>query len=437
MTSTVGVGDPLRECCEISKLCACIKLYRQERLYLSGYTVHVVNTLCVSSRASSTRPSPTLAISAKANAMKAEGIDVISFGAGEPDFPTPEPICAAAHEALDSNFTKYTATPGMMQLREAIANKLRDDNGIEVAATNVVVSNGAKQSLFNALMTLVDPGDEVIVLSPYWMTYIEQIALAGGTPVVVRSSPENGFLPDVDQIAAHVTPRTKAIVLNSPCNPTGAVYPRDVLEGIANLAVHRGLWVICDEIYEKLIYEGREHISIASLGREIAAQTVTINGCSKSFAMTGWRIGFAAAPKEVADAMACLQDCVTSNANSIAQKGAIAAYAMPRDKMEAMRSEFEIRRNLMYSELCKVDGVQVNKPQGAFYFLLGVSNFLKGEIKDDTELASRVLDEAKVATVPGSVFDAPGFIRLSYTASQTNIKRGVERLAGALLQLSG
>jgi len=393
-----------------------------------------VKTLAVSKRAALAKPSPTLAISAKAKAMKAEGIDVISFGAGEPDFNTPEPICRAAKEAIDQGFTKYTQTSGMPELRAAIAGKLTRENQIAVSPDQIVVSSGAKQSLYNAAMMLLDIGDEAIVIAPYWMTYIDQIELAGAKPMTARALAENDFIPDVNEIEQKITNRTRAIFINTPCNPTGAVYPRATLESISSLAERHDLWIICDEIYERLVY-GAAHVSIASLSPAVSERTITIGGCSKTFAMTGWRIGYAAAPLPIARTMSAFQDAVTSNANSIAQHGALEAFKMGGEEVERMREEFETRRNLMRTELLRIEGLQVSNPKGAFYFLIAVRAFLGGKYKSDDQLAQALLEHGHVATVPGSVFDAAGYIRLSYTASQKNIKTGVERIGDFLQTL--
>jgi len=364
--------------------------------------------------------------------MKAEGIDVVSFGAGEPDFSTPEPICDAAIAALKSGFTKYTPTGGSPDLKQAAAEKLWRENALKVDPSQIVVSCGAKHSIYNAMMVLVDPGDEVILPSPYWMTYAEQVRLAGGIPVPVPSHAEDGFVPDPDAIKAAVSPRTRAIMLNTPCNPTGAVFPRSLLKEIAALALRHGFWIISDEIYEKLIYDGEKHVSPASLGEDVAAQTVTVQGCSKSYAMTGWRIGFAAAPKPVAQAMTNLQDQVTSNPTSFAQKGAIAALNMPPAEIEAMRVEFEARRDLIVAKLREIPSVTVANPKGAFYVMPDFRAYLGGKIKDDPALASFLLENVHVAAVPGSVFGGDGHLRLSYATSRENIERGVARIAEAL-----
>jgi aspartate aminotransferase len=394
-----------------------------------------VKTLSLSKRASFAKQSPTLAITAKANAMKAEGLDIVSFGAGEPDFPTPEPICRAGIAAIESGFTKYTPTSGIPDLKKAIAKKLTEENFVETTPEQIVVSCGAKHSLYNAAQMLLDPGDEAIIIAPYWMTYFDQIQLAGATPVVVQAEAANGFIPTPEAIAEKISPRTKAIFINSPSNPTGAVFPGAILQEIARLAVQHDLWIISDEIYEKLIYGGAEHVSIASLGKEFAERTITIGGCSKSFAMTGWRIGYTASNPALAKTMASFQDAVTSNPTSFSQKGAVAALQMPPSEVEKMRLEFDARRSLMREEFFKIDGVGVPDPRGAFYFLIDVRKFLQGKYTTDHQLAQHLLEDALVATVPGSVFDAAGFLRLSYTASRENIIRGVARIGEALSEL--
>lgn len=368
--------------------------------------------------------------------MKAEGIDVISFGAGEPDFNTPEPICRAAIEAIEAGFTKYTPSAGTPDIKKAIVGKLERENGLTYAPEQIVVSCGAKHSIYNAFQVLLDPGDEVILIAPYWMTYADQVRLAGGTPVVIRTTAESGFVPTLDQLRAAITPKTRAIMVNSPSNPTGAVLPRQTLKEIASLALQHGFWIIADEIYERLVY-GVEIKSMATLGKEVYDQTITVNGCSKSYAMTGWRIGFAAAPVAIAKAMSNLQDQVTSNPTSFAQKGAVAAFGLPAEAVEAMRAEFEIRRDLIVGLLQQIPDVVVPVPQGAFYAFPDVSAYLGGNLPTDIELASHLLEEARVATVPGSVFEGPGHLRLSYAASRENIERGVERIADALRRLRG
>jgi len=398
--------------------------------------LHEVTTISLSARAGLLKPSPTLAITSKAKAMMAEGIDVVSFGAGEPDFNTPEPICAAAIDAINKGFTKYTPSAGIPELRKSISEKLARENGLKYTPDQVIVSCGAKHSVYNAMQVLVDPGDEVLLVAPYWMTYADQIQLAGGIPVIVRASSESGFIPTYEDLRAAITPRTKAIVVNSPSNPTGAMFPRETLKEIAALATRYGFWVISDEIYEHLVYDGGKHQSIGSLSSEMLERTITINGCSKSYAMTGWRLGYAAAPLPVTKAMSNFQDQVTSNPTSFVQKGAVAALALPPTSIEAMRAEFEARRDLIYDLLTAIPGVKMMKPKGAFYALPDISAYLGKDIKSDTDLATYLLDEARVAVVPGSVFEGSGHIRLSYAISRGDIEKGVARIAEALKRIA-
>ena len=391
-----------------------------------------MNTLNLSDRTQLLKPSPTLAITSKANAMKADGIDVVSFGAGEPDFNTPQPIIDEAVKALNEGFTKYTPSAGIKELKEAICAKLLRENKLTYSPEQIIVSTGAKHSLYNSMQMLVNPGDEVILLAPYWMTYADQVKLAGGTPVVIKCEAANGFVPNYDQLREAISPRTRAIVLNSPSNPSGALLPRQTLKEIGALALRHGFWIIADEIYERLIY-GEEFESIAALGKDVQEQTITIGGCSKSYAMTGWRIGFAACPLPVAKAMSNFQDQVTSNPTSFAQRGAVVAFGLPAESVEAMRAEFEARRDLIVGLLREIPGVKIDPPKGAFYAFPDVSALLKpGET--DLDLAAELLEKALVAVVPGSVFEGQGHIRLSYATSRVNIEKGVGRIAEALRQ---
>lgn len=365
--------------------------------------------------------------------MKAAGEDVISFGAGEPDFNTPDPICQAAIDAIESGFTKYTPSAGIPALREAVADKFWRENGLRYQPSQIVASCGAKHSVFNSLWVLLDPGDEVILFAPYWMTYRDQIQLAGGVVKVVHTRAEDRFVPSIEDLRAAITPRTKAILVNSPSNPTGAVFPRETLKEIAALAMRHDLWVISDEIYERLIYEG-EHCSIAGLGREVYDRTITIAGCSKTYSMTGWRIGYLAAPEPVAKAISCFQDQVTSNPTSFVQRGALAALALDDSVVEAMRSEFASRLELAMTELSAIPGLLVPRPAGAFYLFVGIQSYLGQRCRDDIAMADYLLETAKVALVPGSVFEGDGFLRLSYTASPMQIREGIQRIARALEQ---
>jgi len=367
--------------------------------------------------------------------MKSAGLDVLSFAAGEPDFNTPASICTAAIKALNRGETKYTPSAGTPALREAVVQKLKRENGIAASPDEIVVSCGAKHSIINALLAIIDPGDEVILFAPYWMTYADQVQLAGGIPVVVEAGLDQGFVPDLSDVQDAITNRTKAIILNSPSNPTGGAWTRDQIKGLASLALRFGLWIISDEIYERLTYGGFQHQSVAALGAETASQTITITGCSKSYAMTGWRIGFAHAPLKAAKLMSSIQDQMTSNPTSFAQAGAIAALSMPPDEMETMRKEFEARRDLIVTLLNQIPGVKCPEPKGAFYAFPDLTELLGGEISDDVVLAERLLEEAHIACIPGSVFQGAGHLRFSYATDQTTIARGMERLAQALSQL--
>ncbi len=393
-----------------------------------------VKTVTLSDRAGLLKPSPTLAMTSRAKAMKSQGRDVISFAAGEPDFNTPDEICSAAIQALGEGQTKYCASSGLPQLREVVAEKLTTQNKVATSPDQIIVSCGAKHSIYNTLQVLVNPGDEVILIAPYWMTYFDQVVLAGGTPKVIYATAENDFSPTIEQVKAVVTERTKAIILNSPSNPTGGIIPASTLAAIGQLCVQNGMWIISDEIYERLIY-GVEHTSIASLGKEIADQTITITGVSKTYSMTGWRIGFASGPLPVIKAISNFQDQVTSNATTFAQFGAIAALKMPEEEVESMRAEFQIRRDLILAELRKLPDVNVRTPHGAFYVFPDLSAYLGGEISTDLQLAEYLLENAEVATIPGSVFEGNGHLRMSYAASRSDIEDGVQRIGKALSNL--
>ncbi len=414
-------------------------MHLAERLSKGGivrYYAGSVDTLALAERTSLLKPSPTLAMTARARKMKAEGIDVISFAAGEPDFNSPAEAIKAAEEALEKGMTKYAPSRGIPALQEAVVAKCARENGLQITPDQIVVSCGAKHSLYNAMMVLAGPGDEVVLFAPYWMTYADQILLTGAKPVVVHTSQATGYAPTPDQIEAAITPRTKAVVVNSPSNPTGGAWPLETLEKVGELAVKHGFWIISDEIYERLTY-GYAHKSVASLDKAVAEQTVTVLGCSKTYAMTGWRIGFAVAPKPVASAMANLQDQVTSNATTFAQAGAVAALNMPSSEVEAMRAEFEARKNIGYGLLSKIPGVKLADPKGAFYFFADFSAFIGGKFRDDLALAEHLLAEAHVATVPGSVFEGPGHLRLSYATSRKDIETGIGRIADALGTING
>ncbi|MGE5577351.1 MAG: pyridoxal phosphate-dependent aminotransferase [Syntrophothermus sp.] len=387
-------------------------------------------------------PSPTLGIDARAKQMKSAGIPVISFGAGEPDFDTPQHIKQEGIEAIRRGFTKYTPTPGIPELKQAICDKLEKDNGLIYEPFEIIVSVGAKHALYNAFQVLCNPGDEVILLAPYWVSYAEQVRLAGAAPVVVETSAENGFIPDVEAIAARLTPRSKVLVLNSPNNPTGAVYPRSILERVAELAVSRDLVVISDEIYEKLVYGETEHVSIAVLGPEIRNRTLVVNGVSKTYAMTGWRIGYAAGDRRLIKAMADLQSHSTSNPASMAQMASLAALTGTQEPVEEMRREFAVRRDLMVAGLNRIPGVECHLPQGAFYIFARVSSLFGrrakgGTVIDGSEaLAEYLLTEGHVAVVPGTAFGAQDYIRLSYVTSREKVEAGLAQIRAAVDQLS-
>ncbi len=390
-----------------------------------------LNTVALSSRVQAIQASPTLAITAKVRQLRQEGHDVISFAAGEPDFNTPEPICDAAIDAIRRGMTKYTASSGIPELKAAICDKLWRENQLRYQPEQIIVSCGAKHSMYNAFMCLIEPGDEVILLAPFWMTYEDQVKLAGGKPVIVHGDPSRDFAPSLDDLRAAITPRTKAIVLNSPCNPTGAVLDRGTLKEIAALALRHDFWIISDEIYERLTY-GATAESIATLSDEVKERTIVVNGCSKSYAMTGWRIGYSAAPTPVAKAMSNLQDQVTSNPTTFAQQGAVHALQMPSDAVEAMRAEFQDRRDLGFRLLQQIDGIQTRTPNGAFYLFPRIQDRIAGRFESDLAFCTFLLERFHVATVPGSVFYGPGHLRLSYTASQPDIERGIARIREAL-----
>lgn len=395
----------------------------------------------LSARARAIAPSPTMAIDTKSKQMLAQGIDVVNFSVGEPDFDTPAHIKAAGIQAIEAGKTKYTAAAGTIELRKAIAQKLKDDNGLTYAPEQIVVSNGAKQSLFNAFMVLLDEGDEVIVQAPYWVSYPEMIKLAGGVPVVVETTEATGFKMTPAMIRAKLTPKTRAINLNSPSNPTGAVYNRAELQAIADLAVEHDLLIVTDEMYEKLVYGGAEHLSIAALGPEVYERTVTINGHSKAYAMTGWRLGYAAAPLHVAKAMGDLQSQTTSGASSIAQAAGVAGLLGTQEPIEMMRQEFDRRRQYMLARLNAMPGVRVDVvPEGAFYLFPNVAalfgkSYRGRKIENSDDLAALILEEGRVGLVPGSGFGAPNYLRLSYASSMERIQTGLDRIEKLLVEL--
>ena len=384
-------------------------------------------------------PSATLAIDSKAKKLKAEGIDVVGFGAGEPDFDTPVHIKQAAIAAIEAGFTKYTPASGTMTLKEAICAKFKKDNGLDYAPANIVISNGAKHSLVNVFQAICNPGDEVIIPAPFWVSYPEMVKLADGVPVIVYTTEEQGFKFTVDQIRQAVTAKTKAIILNSHGNPTGMVYTREELAELADLTVEKALYVVSDEIYEKLIYDGKTHVSIASINEKIKAQTIIVNGVSKTYAMTGWRIGYTASTPEIAKIMSNVQSHATSNPNSIAQKAAEAAISGPQDMVATMVAAFASRRDYMVKRINSMPGLSCVNPNGAFYVMMNISQLMGKElaglkIQSSDDFANVLLEKANVALVPGSGFGIDTHVRLSYATSQENITKGLDRIEQFLKQ---
>lgn len=391
-------------------------------------------------RVSRIKPSPTLAVSARAKAMKAQGIDVIDFGAGEPDFDTPRNIKDAAIKAIDAGFTKYTPVSGIVELKDAIMEKLKKDNGLTYERSEIIVSCGAKHSLYNIAQVLFDKGDEVIIPAPYWVSYPDQVYLNDATPVIIPTKEKDGFKLAKGTLKRAITNRTKAIIINSPSNPTGAAYNAEELAAIADIALNNKILIISDEIYEKLTYNGFKHVSIASLDPEIKKITIVVNGLSKSHSMTGWRIGYAAGPKEIIAAMDNVQSQSTSNPVSISQKAAIEAFLGPQDFVPMMVSEFDKRRRYIVERLNKIEGITCLMPKGAFYVFPNVKGLIgkragERKLKSSSEIVDYLLDEAKVAAVAGEAFGTKGYLRLSYATSMENIKKGMDRIAEAVGKL--
>ncbi len=399
----------------------------------------------LSQRALNAAPSPTLAITAKANTLKAQGRDVISFGAGEPDFDTPQNVKDAAVAALAKGDTKYTPSSGTVALKDAIAAKLKRDNALTYSRNEIIVSCGAKHSIYNLMQALLDPGDEVVIPAPYWVSYPEQVKLAGGIPVVVTADESTGFLSTAAQIEAVLTPQTKMVIVNSPSNPTGAVYTPAALREIAELCTGRGVYLMSDEIYEKILYAGSEFVSPASFSDDIKKLTITINGFSKAHSMTGWRLGYAAADLDIVAAMSKIQDQSTSNPTSIAQAAGVEALNGPQDSVETMRQAFGERRDWIVPALNAIPGMECATPGGAFYVfpnvsaLYGRSWMPDGDaprtIGGSDDFAAYLLEKYEVAVIPGSGFGADANIRLSYAASLANIQKGVARIADAVAAL--
>ncbi len=396
----------------------------------------------LSQRVQKIKPSPTLAIDAKAKALKAQGVDVIGFGAGEPDFDTPDHIKNAAIKAIQSGFTKYTAVGGIDELKDALIDKLKKDNSLTYTRDEILVSAGGKHSLYNVAQALYEAGDEVIIPAPYWVSYPDQVILNDAKPVIVETSDKNGFKILPEQLEKAITPKTKAFILNSPSNPTGSAYTPEELRKLADVLVKNNIICVSDEIYEKLVYDGFKQVSIASLGEDIKKLTLIVNGASKVFSMTGWRMGFAAGPKEVIAAMSKIQGQVTSNISSITQKACVEAYRANQDFLLGWVEEFKKRRNYIVERFNKIPGISCLKPEGAFYVFPNVSQLFgkktpKGlTLKTSADFANYLLEEFKVAVVSGEGFGTEGFMRLSYATSMDNIKKGLDRIEEAVGKLS-
>lgn len=394
----------------------------------------------ISQRCRAISPSATLAMDAKAKAMRAEGIDVIGFAAGEPDFDTPAPIREAFKDALDRGQTRYTPVAGTLELRTAIASRMFNDHGLRYSTDEIIVSNGAKHALYNAFQAILNPGDEVIVDKPCWVSYPEMVRMAEGRPVFLNCPESQGFLPKMEDLEKCISPRTKAFVLNTPSNPNGCVWTREQLQALANLAVEHDFYIIADEIYEKLIYDGAEHYSIASFGPAVKRHTILVNGVSKAYAMTGLRIGYACANREVIQAMVRYQSHATSSANAAAQHAAAVALTMDQSCVEEMRQAFEARRNKLVELINAVPGLSCRMPHGAFYVMMNVRGLMgrhygEKELDGSAAIAEALLEHAHVAVVPGVAFMAEGYCRMSYATSMENILEGMKRIAAFVKEL--
>ena len=394
----------------------------------------------VSARVGGIAESATLAVDAKAKALKAAGRPVIGFGAGEPDFPTPEPVVAAAVAACtDPANHRYSPAAGLPDLRAAVAEKTARDSGWSVPPSRVLITNGGKQAVFQAFATVVDPGDEVLLPAPYWTTYPEAARMAGGVPIQVDTDATTGFLPTVEALEAARTPRTKVLLWCSPSNPTGAVAPRELVEAVGRWAVEHGVWVIADEIYEHLVYDGAEHVSLPVAVPEAADRCIVVNGVAKTYAMTGWRVGWMIGPADVIGAAVNMQSHLTSNVCNVAQRAALAAVSGPLDAVAEMRAAFDRRRRTIVEMLSAIDGVECPTPRGAFYAYASVHGLLGRELRGQrpatsVELAALLLEHAEVAVVPGEAFGTPGYFRLSYALSDDDLRTGVSRMADLLAE---
>lgn len=394
----------------------------------------------LSKKFTSISPSPTLAIDAKFKQMKADGMNVVGFGAGEPDFDTPQHIKDAAIKAINDGLTKYTPASGILPLKNAVCEKLKKDNNLEYAPSQIVISNGAKHSLMNVFGAILNPGEEVIIPAPYWVSYSEMVKLNDGKPVILYAGEEEGFKISAKKIEENITDKTKAIIINSPSNPTGMVYTEEELRSIADVCLKHNIFIVSDEIYEYLIYDGKKHFSIAEISDEVKDITIIVNGVSKTYAMTGWRIGYTASNEKIAKAMSNVQSHATSNPNTIAQYAALAALTGPTDELEQMILEFSKRRDYMCERIEKIDGVSALKPNGAFYVMMNISKLYGKQIGGKTitcadDFAEAFLENNLVAVVPGTGFSAKDFVRWSYATSLENIKEGLDRLESFLKEL--
>ena len=388
--------------------------------------------LHISQKAKAISPSPTLAIDSKFKQMKQQGIPVVGFGAGEPDFDTPDNIKNAGIDAINNNITKYTPASGTLELKRAICYKVKNDTGLEYPTENVIISNGGKHSLTNVFMAILDPGDEVIIPAPYWVSYPEMVKMADGVPVFIQTTEENGFKFTMDQLESAFSPKTRALVLNTPSNPTGMIYTEEELKQIADFAVAHNMYIVFDEIYEKLVYEG-EHVNIATLNDDVKKLTIIVNGMAKTYAMTGWRIGYTVAEEPIVKAMSNMQSHATSNPNSIAQRAAVEALQGDQSIIDTMKAEYIKRKDYMVERINAIEGLSCLNPQGAFYIFMNVKEVLGKEhygkiIKTASELCEDILEKALVAMVPSEGFGVDGYVRLSYATSMEVIKTGLDRI---------
>ncbi len=378
----------------------------------------------ISHRAASLTPSLTLAIDSKAKQMKAEGVDVVGFGVGEPDFDTPQHIKDACAKALAEGFTKYTAAAGIPELRQAIADKFKRDNSLTYKPSQIIVSCGGKHSCYNVFLATCEEGDEVIIPAPYWLSYPEMVKLAGATPVILQTSDKTEFKVTPEQLRAAITPRTRIFVLNSPSNPTGSIYTRAEIKALGDICVEKGVLIMSDEIYEKLVYDGAEHVSVAGFSQAHYDHTIIVHGFAKAYSMTGWRLGFLAAPEPIAKAVDAIQGHSTSNPTSFAQKGAVVALTGPQDHLKLWLAEFAKRRTFAHQRLNAIPGISCVNAKGAFYLFPNISKLGL----NSTEFCAKLLEQEKVAAVPGIAFGADEYLRISYATSMANLEKGLDRL---------